>query len=153
MNILIVLIVVVGFFIDQMSKLIIENNVEYGQMISIIDDVLYITFHTNKGASFGIMQNYLPMLIVITTIASIAMIIYIIKTNELFLKITLSIILAGALGNLYDRIFKGAVIDFIDFYIFGYNFPAFNAADSFVTVGAVLLTIFMLFIDKPKTTD
>ena len=87
------------------------------------------------------------------TIASLAAFIlvayYFIKTpsSEKFLKFSLSLILAGALGNLTDRIFRGSVIDFLDFYAKDWHWPVYNVADSCVSVGAVLL-IYIFFFKK-----
>jgi signal peptidase II len=82
----------------------------------------------------------------------LAIIIYflylLIKTQDKIFQLTLTLILAGALGNFIDRIFRGFVIDFIDIYIGKYHWPAFNIADSCITVGFVVLMINILFLNK-----
>jgi len=74
------------------------------------------------------------------------------RSNEIWLGTALSFVLGGALGNLYDRVVHGYVVDFLHFHWAGYHFPAFNIADSFITVGAVMLAI-DLFRGGPGTTE
>lgn len=136
---------------DQLTKIHIINNVGQGEFISVIEDFFYITYLENRGAAWGILQNQRYIFIIITIIFTVAMFIIMIKAQERFLKMTLAFIIGGALGNLIDRIFKGSVADFLDFYIFSYNFPAFNIADIFIVIGTILLGIYILFIYKePK---
>ena len=134
--------------VDRYTKYVINQNIEYGQMIPVIGKTFYLTNHDNYGAAWGIFQNGRYFFIVLTAIVSVVVAIYIIKSQNRFLRITLSIILGGAFGNLIDRVFKGGVTDFLDFYIGSYHFPTFNAADTFVVIGTILLMIYMLFIYK-----
>ena len=99
----------------------------------------------NRGAAFGIMQNKQWFFILITLILIIAMILYILKVKpqDILLKLSLSFIIGGGIGNLIDRVFKGYVVDFIDLRII--NYPVFNIADCFVVIGAVLLCVYILF--------
>jgi len=80
---------------------------------------------------------------------------YFFKTppDEKFLKISLSLILAGALGNFVDRVFKGYVIDFLDVSIKGWHWPSFNMADSCISTGAVLLIFIFLFKRSPTCSQ
>ena len=73
---------------------------------------------------------------------------YFIKSDNNFLRLALSILIAGAIGNFIDRLFRGYVVDFLDFYPFGYDFPVFNVADICVNVGVFLLVIYIIFIYK-----
>lgn len=134
--------------VDQLSKDIVEKNVGYGEKITVIKDFFFITNHRNEGAAWGVLQGanyiFIPLSIILMTV----MIYYIIKRKEKFLKVTLAIILGGALGNFIDRIFQGGVTDFLDFYIGSFNFPTFNFADMCITCGTILLAIFLLFIHK-----
>ncbi|MDP4182123.1 MAG: signal peptidase II, partial [Bacillota bacterium] len=70
------------------------------------------------------------------------------KTDNKFLKTALTIILGGAFGNFIDRLFRGSVVDFLQFYFGSYQFPIFNLADSFIVIGTILLMFYMLFIQK-----
>jgi signal peptidase II len=84
-------------------------------------------------------------------VVSVVIILYLIKHKPKSLeKISLLLILAGAIGNVIDRVAYGYVIDFLDFYIFGYDFPIFNIADSCITIGAVLLILSELFLGDKK---
>ena len=113
--------------------------------IEVIKNILYFTYVENRGAAFGIMQNKQWFFILITLILIIAMILYILKVKpqDILLKLSLSFIIGGGIGNLIDRVFKGYVVDFIDLRII--NYPVFNIADCFVVIGAVLLCVYILF--------
>ena len=84
------------------------------------------------------------------TIIVIFLIVYYLLKNKVYWveKYSLLLIISGAVGNLIDRIMYGYVIDFLDFIIFGYDFPVFNIADSFITIGAIGLIISILFLNK-----
>ena len=110
-----------------------------------------LTFVVNYGFAFGFLNSpSLNQIIVSTVILSI--IIYflylLIKTQDRVFKICLVLILSGALGNFIDRIFRGYVVDFIDIYVFNYHWPAFNIADSCISVGFVILIFNILFLNK-----
>ncbi len=113
--------------------------------IEVIKNILYFTYVENRGAAFGIMQNKQWFFILITLILILAMILYILKVKpqDILLKLSLSFIIGGGIGNLIDRVFKGYVVDFIDLRII--NYPVFNIADCFVVIGAVLLCVYILF--------
>ena len=123
--------------LDQLSKFIVIKNLNANQSIPIIKGLLYVTFVRNRGAAFGILKNQLPLFIFTALFAVVLIFLVISKKKErpLILNISLGLILAGAIGNLIDRLFLGYVVDFIDFRIW----PVFNVADSAITVGAVLL--------------
>lgn len=133
---------------DQASKYIILKHVEYNSFIPVINKFFYITHHENKGAAWGMLQNRLHILIPLTIIISVIMGYVMIKAESRVLKLSLSFILGGAIGNLIDRISKGKVIDFLDFYFGKYNFPTFNVADIFIFTGTILLAVFILVIYK-----
>ncbi|HHW47426.1 MAG TPA: signal peptidase II [Clostridiaceae bacterium] len=138
--------------LDQLTKYIVAGNIKHGQMIPVIDKFFYLTNVTNKGAAWSILQNRRYFLIIVPSIVSIVLFYILFKTDNRILKLSLSFILGGAIGNLIDRIFKrGGVIDFLDFHFGSYNFPTFNVADTFITIGTVLLAYYLLFIYKdPK---
>jgi len=123
--------------LDQLSKFIVIKNLNANQSIPIIKGLLYVTFVRNRGAAFGILKNQLPLFIFTALFAVVLIFLVISKKRQrpLILNISLGLILAGAIGNLIDRLFLGYVVDFIDFRIW----PVFNVADSAITVGAVLL--------------
>ncbi len=141
-------VVLILVAIDRVSKYLINLNIKYGDRIPVIDNFFYLTNHDNYGAAWGIFQNGRYIFIGLTVIVSAAIVVFIARAENKFLKFTLSVILSGALGNLIDRIYKGGVTDFLDFFIGSYNFPTFNAADICVVTGTILLAIYMLFIYK-----
>jgi signal peptidase II len=134
--------------LDQVTKYMVFLNIGYGEKIPVINGLFYLTYHVNKGAAWGILQNGRIYLIILTFIASAIMIYLIFSKSDRMFRLSLSFILGGAVGNLIDRILKGSVTDFLDFYIGSYNFPTFNVADSFITIGGILLAYYLLFVYK-----
>lgn len=141
-------IVLILLGIDRYTKYLITQNIKYGERIPVLDDFFYLTNHDNYGAAWGIFPNGRFIFIALTIIVTIAMIVILFKTRSKFLKLALSVLLGGAYGNLIDRIIRGGVTDFLDFYIGSYHFPTFNAADMCIVAGTILLAIYMLFIYK-----
>ncbi|HDR4419709.1 TPA: lipoprotein signal peptidase LspA [Bacillus cereus] len=140
--------------IDQISKWLIVKNMELGTSIPIIDNVLYITSHRNRGAAWGILENKMWFFYIITVVFVVFIVMYMqkyAKTDKL-LGISLGLILGGAIGNFIDRVFRQEVVDFIHVYIFSYNYPVFNIADSALCIGVVLIIIQTLLEGK-KTKE
>jgi signal peptidase II len=145
------IIIILGFILDRVSKVWAIDALA-DNPITVIDNFFYFRYLENRGAAFSILQGKMVFLIIMTSIVSLAVLFVIFKYKDKFLRTTLSLILSGALGNLYDRITKGSVTDFIDFNFGSYVFPTFNVADMLVVVGTILLAIYILFIykeDKP----
>ncbi len=140
--VMIFIIVLATLSLDQLSKFLITKNLFQNQSIPIIKGIFHITLVHNRGAAFGILKNQIPLFI-ITSLFAIILIYFNLKENKQSksYSIVLSLILAGALGNLIDRLFFGYVIDFLDFRIW----PVFNMADSAITIGAILLGWSILF--------
>ena len=129
--------------IDQIAKKAVLNHIEIGQEIVVIRDFFNLTYVRNYGAGFSILQNATVFLIVISVIACIVLF-YLLsnsRKDSLVTKMSYLMIVSGAAGNLIDRVRFGYVVDFLDFNIFGYDFPVFNVADSFITVGCFILII------------
>ncbi|WP_459076781.1 signal peptidase II [Herbivorax alkaliphila] len=144
-----ILIIIFVIALDQFTKYLVINNIEIGASITMIEKFFYLVHWRNKGAAWGIMQDRTIILIVMTILISIFLVFYMYKNNNKVLRISLSMILGGAIGNLIDRVLRPeGVVDFLNFYIFSYNFPAFNVADTFITVGTIILGIYILFIYK-----
>lgn len=135
---MIFLLILSILFLDQFTKFLITKNLSLNQSIPIIKGIFHITLTYNRGAAFGILKGRVPLFI-FTSIITILLIYLNLKSarfKKLFTySISLSLILAGAIGNLIDRSFSGYVIDFLDFRIW----PVFNVADSAITIGAILL--------------
>jgi signal peptidase II len=139
------LAVLLIFFIvavDQITKQIVLGAVGIGgSPIPVIEGFFYITCHRNSGAAWGILQNSRVFFLVLTTVMLVVMIVFLVRAKSTFFLFALAFVIGGALGNYIDRLLVGSVVDFLDFYIFGYNFPTFNAADSSIVLGAALLII------------
>lgn len=135
---MIFLIVLLILSLDQLTKFVVVKNLFPNQSFPVIKGIFHISLVYNRGAAFGILKNQVALLI-LTALFAVALIYFNIKKSRLkklsLEKIALSLILAGAIGNLIDRICFGYVIDFLDFRIW----PVFNVADSAITIGAILL--------------
>jgi len=141
--------------IDQVTKGIVAGKVALYQSIPVIPGFFNITRIHNKGAIFGTFsQTGNSLVFILLTAASLAalalVVYYFFKTpdSDKLMKVSLTMIMAGALGNQFDRLVRGHVIDFLDFYIGRAHWPFFNAADSCITIGACLM-LFTLFRRKP----
>lgn len=141
---LVLSIVAVTLVVDQLTKFLVVKYMTIGQSISVIDNFLYITSHRNEGAAWGILQGKMIFFYVVTLIVVGVVIVWISRLDikkEKLLVIALSLILGGALGNFIDRVMYQHVVDFINTYIFGYDFPIFNIADSALCIGVFLMAI------------
>ena len=139
-----ILIVFIGLLLDRLSKLWALSVLKQSNGTIIIKDFFKLEYLENRGAAFGILQNKLILLALVTLIVIGVMIYYIIKykPKSKFLRISFALIISGALGNLYDRLFYKYVVDFILFHYKDiYYFPTFNIADSLVVVGTLILAI------------
>lgn len=138
--------------IDQFTKWLVLKYMELGESITIIEDLLYLTSHRNRGAAWGILQGQMWFFYIITVVVIIGIIFYLKKGADegLLFKWSLALMLGGAIGNFIDRIFRKEVVDFIHTFPFGYNFPIFNIADSSLVIGVALLIIHMLLEEKKE---
>ena len=129
--------------IDRILKVLVTNNFVLNVRNKIIDGFFYITNCHNEGAAFSLFSGNVLFLIFITLI--VLFLIYRTINKENVNKIGIlayGLLLGGILGNLYDRIFYGYVIDYLDFVIFKFNFAIFNLADAAIVIGAILLIVF-----------
>ena len=136
--------------LDQVTKVLVINFFNLYDSVALLP-IINLTFVVNYGFAFGLLNNpsLNQLLVSLVILAIILYFLYLlIKTQDKVFQLTLTLILAGALGNFIDRIFRGFVIDFIDIYIGKYHWPAFNIADSCITVGFVVLMINILFLNK-----
>lgn len=147
---MIIILSIIFIIIDQVSKIIVVNNLTNNKSIEVIKSFFYLTYTNNKGAAFSILTGRRILLILVALIV-IGVLIYYVRKNKIegkVNKIALSLVIGGSIGNLIDRILRGAVVDFIDIKIFGYNYPIFNLADTFIVLGVFLLLISMFRKDK-----
>lgn len=153
------LVVVTGLVVlaDQITKALIFAYLPYHQSIAVVPGFFDITHIHNPGGAFGLMANMSEtMRTVVFLLASslaVGLIFYFyIKTppSYAFLAVGFALIFGGAIGNLIDRVRLGIVIDFIDVYIGEYHWPAFNIADSAITVGIIIFGYHLLFKKMPE---
>ena len=131
--------------IDIISKLIIDNFFNLNETKVIINNFFSLTKVYNTGASWNILTGYRLILIIITLIILVLLILYQNKFKENKRNIlAFSLLYGGIIGNLLDRLIYGYVIDFLDFNIFGYDYPVFNIADICIVLGIILLIIAIL---------
>ncbi|MDY0405951.1 signal peptidase II [Virgibacillus sp. 179-BFC.A HS] len=145
------LLSIIIIVLDQLTKWIIVKTMDLYESIPVIMDFFYITSSRNRGAAWGILQGQMIFFYVITLIVIVGVVYFMSRyaKDSIWLGLGLSLILGGAIGNFIDRILRGEVVDFLDFYIFNYHFPIFNVADSSLCVGVVLIIIATL-IDERK---
>jgi len=134
--------------LDQVSKWMVVTHIEAHQTLSVIPGFFSLVLVKNRGMAFGIFSQtrsgFYYYFLLSTTIGAIGVILFSffwIKSSKKWLTVGLSLILGGAVGNLVDRLRLGYVIDFLDFFLKGYHWPAFNVADSAVTVGTFWLLL------------
>ncbi|MFC3882649.1 signal peptidase II [Bacillus songklensis] len=146
------MIAVLIIALDQITKWMVVKQMELGESIEIIPNFLYITSHRNRGAAWGILQGKMWFFYIITILVIVALVIYIqrLKKEERWLGIALGLMLGGAVGNFIDRVWRKEVVDFINTYIFTYDFPIFNVADSALVIGVGLIFVLILFEGKTK---
>ena len=137
---------------DQISKSLVKSTMTLYDVIPVIPGFFQLNYITNKGMAFGI---NLPVGISFFSGISLIIICFLVwilwceRKNNLLMRISLALILGGAIGNLIDRILFGEVIDFFDFMVGDFHWYIFNIADSAVTVGIILM-LFYSFLFKPK---
>ena len=138
---------------DQISKTIVVKTMSLYESIPVIQNFFHFTYITNDGMAFGI--NF-PFGYYIFTSVSILLTLFLfwylwsVRTHSIVIRLGISFIIAGAIGNLIDRIFLGAVIDFLDFMIGNFHWYVFNLADSYVTVGMVLVLVDSIILEKKR---
>ena len=135
------LIFVAITILDQVTKGVVVRNISYNCEVEVIKNFFYLTNVRNRGAAWGILQNYRVFFISITVIVIVVMLCVMFSVKRKYTGFACAFIIGGAIGNFIDRVFMGYVIDFLDFYIGSYHFPTFNIADIFITVGAFLLIV------------
>ena len=149
-NISLIIIFFSIILFDQLTKILVIKNFQLYESMSIFP-LFNLTFVVNYGFAFGFLNSSsLNQIIVICVIFSIiAYFLYLLfKTQDQFFRFSLILVLSGAVGNFIDRVIHGFVIDFIDIYLGSYHWPAFNIADSSITLGFILIMFNILFLNK-----
>jgi signal peptidase II len=141
-------LVVATLLLDRWTKSLIHARFNLYDSISVIDGLFNITYVRNTGVAFGIFSSVSSpakalLLSLFTAVAAVVVVVYSIRSpaGNRMLQVALGFILGGALGNLYDRLTYGYVIDFLEFHYRNYHWPSFNVADAAISTGVVLLAI------------
>ncbi len=143
-----VLSILFCFGLDRLSKIFIINLIQSNQGEIYINDYLNFTLNWNTGIAFGLLSsnaNIFYHTVSALILLIIVYLIYLMVKSDNFVKISLSLVIGGAFGNLYDRLNYFAVPDFVDFHIKEFHWFTFNIADIFITVGIILILIYEIF--------
>ncbi len=145
--------------LDQWTKYLIVQKLGLYRKVEVVHGFFNVVHVRNTGGAFGIFGGARGgigsiLFVVVSLIAIVAIVFLFIKTkeNEKRLALSFSLILSGALGNLIDRIHYGEVVDFLDFHIATYHWPAFNVADSAICIGIGLMALEILTRDRKRST-
>ncbi len=152
------LISAVVVFLDRLTKLRVEAAVPLGKHVVVIAHTFWISHVLNTGAAFSLFDGTTSPLLIrnlligfsVLAVLVVLAVIWRVGRELSLTSVALALILGGAMGNLYDRIRFGYVVDFLEVHIHGYHWPDFNVADSAIVVGACLLLLEML---RPHRTE
>lgn len=149
---IVLILILVGA--DQLSKYLIDSYMLEGETLPIINDFFHLTYVKNRGIAFGMFQGKLDIISIATIIAIVAIAYYLYKEiNKLSMieKMGFIYILAGAIGNMIDRAFRGFVVDMVDFRgVWSY---VFNLADVWINIGVVFVLLDQLILRKKRETE
>ena len=151
-TILILVAVILGIVgLDQLTKWITVQNLSLGSSYEWIRNVVHFTYIRNNGAAFGILSNHRWVFLVFSSVAIVGICVYLFRfcKQNWAIRISLAFLIGGGIGNMIDRIALGHVVDFIELPflwipVLNQYFPIFNVADSFVTVGVVILAVALI---------
>jgi signal peptidase II len=147
-------------FGDQLTKWIATSYLKYGESVPVIPDFFNYTLVHNKGAAFGMFAGledfHRQISLAVVSFLALLVIYFFLKKevkDDTVSQKALYCVLAGAFGNIIDRIRFDYVVDFLDFYYKNYHWPAFNVADMAISIGVSILIIRMVFQKKPKVSS
>lgn len=155
-----VLLICIVFIVvlDQYTKYEVQQRIRLYQTVRVIDGFFNLTHLRNSGGAFGILGGQKggigSLFFLVLPLAAVGIILYLIhqlKEHERILSFSLSLILSGAIGNLIDRIRYREVVDFLDFYVSSTHWPAFNIADSAITIGIGLMVYELVIHDRKRS--
>lgn len=143
----------VTIVIDQLTKLYIDSTFRLYQSIAVIEDFFHITYIRNPGAAFSILANAdasirVPFFLTLSLVAVTGIVFFYRTVEDRLVQVALSLILGGAVGNMVDRVRLGEVVDFIDVHWYDKHWPAFNVADSAITIGVGFLILDMFLKER-----
>ncbi len=146
--------------LDQLTKVWTVKSFALYESVEIIPGFFNLTYLTNKGAAFGFLagvdaawRHY--FFLILATIALVLLLVawFRMRRDHRFYGPALALIAGGAIGNVIDRVRLGAVVDFLDFYVAGHHWPAFNVADSAITIGVALFLLTNILEERQKKKD
>ena len=153
------MIVAAVIVLDQFTKYVVLQRFSLHESVPVIPGFFNLTYVRNPGAAFGILAGahgaWRTVFFITVSLVALAVIITLVrKTHDRLPLVAFALIGGGAVGNLIDRVRSGEVVDFIEWYHRSYHWPAFNIADSAISVGVALLAVDMLFPGKqaPRET-
>ena len=145
---------------DQYSKLMVSLHIPLNYSVKVVEGFFSLTHIRNSGVAFGLFASQQSeykalMFVAISTVAIIAILVIFHQTpkEKKMVQMGLVLIFSGAIGNLIDRVLHGEVIDFVDFFINRHHFPAFNIADSCITIGVMFMIADMLVGDENSSSS
>lgn len=148
------------FVLDQITKAIVQKTMPLHESIPVIDGLFSLTYIRNPGAAFGLFAEHgnglrMAFFVTISVVALLFLWTLFAKTpREAFVgRLSIAMVMGGAMGNLIDRIRFGEVVDFLDFYIGSYHWPAFNVADSSISIGVALMVWYFIQADRVARTS
>lgn len=149
------LLIGITFVLDQLSKYYVKDTMELGQSIPVISDFVRMTYIENPGIAFGIRIGNGMLFTILSVLVSVGICVYLFthRNEPKTIRLSLSIVLGGAFGNLADRILFGHVVDFVDVGIGSMRWPVFNVADAAVVIGMVILFLHLFIIDVKKKEE
>lgn len=143
--------------LDQLTKVLVVNRFHLYDSLEVIPGFFNLTYLTNKGAAFGFLagvdgawRHYFFLCLASVALVLLAVAWYRMRKDHILYAPALAMIAGGAIGNVIDRVRLGAVVDFLDFYIGGHHWPAFNVADSSIFVGVCLFLVANILEEKRK---
>jgi signal peptidase II len=149
------LIAALVVLVDRTSKWLVAQNIGLHDSLAVVPGFFRLTHVENRGAAFGLFSDspseWKVAVLILFSLIALVVVSALLWKNSHAMSVTgvgLALIMGGALGNLWDRLLAGHVVDFLDFSVGGYHWPAFNVADSAIVMGALLLVTEILF-SKP----
>ena len=150
-----VIIATLVVILDRLTKWVISRNITPNDSVDVVPGLFRLTHVQNQGAAFGLFSDspseWKVAMLILFSVAALAVVSALLWKNGNAMNTTaiaLSLVFGGALGNLWDRVASGRVIDFLDFYLGSHHWPAFNIADSAICVGAFMIFIHWMRQDK-----
>ncbi len=148
---------------DRVTKVLVPNFMDLYESIPVIPSFIHLTYVRNPGGAFGILAGWDSHLrrifFILASLGALTLLLHLyrhaVRSGSRPVRLAITAISAGAFGNLYDRVFSGGVVDFIDVFVGPYHWPSFNVADSAISVGAVTLLFLFLtgHIDDSTSRD